>query len=302
MSYSSQEDYAYAAGLFDGEGHIDIKGSVRMAIQMTDPEPIQAMYEIFGGHVYQWPERNKSGRDIYEWRAAGWEGVMDACNAMWPYIRGKKRQLQVAMNWYDYKNSYGVNPEAKAVASNQLRSLRDPFAVPITFDIETMGLDKKTLPMLSCSFQNGDDETSVYTVYKKTPASDRDVIVETRDILESAPYTIGWNSLRFDIPWIQERLMKHGERPMFLGSHDDGQDMYMEYENVNEGGRHRRASLKNAADALGVADSNTHKTPIDWDKWNAANAGDMGPDGMEYVIDHGEQDIALTKRVYNAIK
>lgn len=301
MSYNSPEDYAYAAGLFDGEGHIDIKGSVRMSIQMTDPEPINAMYDIFGGHLYQWPERNKSGRDIYEWRAAGWDGVMDACSAMWPFIKGKRRQLQVAMNWYDYKSYYGVDKDAKRAASNQLRGLRAPNPEPITFDIETMGLDKETLPMLSCSFQRGDDETGIWTVYKRTPASDRDVAVETRDVLESAPWTIGWNSIRFDIPWIQRRLQEYGERPMFLGSHDDGQNMYMHMVHADESLRHRRTSLARASEDLGIADGNTHKTPIDWAKWNAANGGEMGPDGMEYVIGHGEQDIALTKRVYNAI-
>lgn len=284
---------AYAAGIFDGEGTIDMKDRVRMAVKMTDIEPVKAMKDILGGHFYQWKD-TETGRPVYEWRAAGWDGVMDAIDAIINDSRGKRRQLEVVANFYNYKERYGLTAEAKAAASWQLRSLRLPVPLPITFDIETMGLEPATLPMLSCTFQEGDDESGVYTTYKMTPASDKDLVTQVRDILEAAPYTIGFNSSRFDINYINTRLIAHGERPMFLGSHEDVSVLYDYAFNAK-----KRTSLANAANFLSVTDEHVHKTPINWSIWNAANAGD--DEAMKYVVDHAKADVVLTKRVYNAI-
>lgn len=291
---ATELEYAYAAGIFDGEGTIDMKDRVRMAVKMTDAEPVLAMQDILGGHFYQWQDQ-KSGRPTFEWRAAGWDGVMDAIDRIFVYSRGKRRQLQVVANWYDYKGFYGPNNDAKAIASNQLRSLRQPLPEPLTFDIETMGLDMHTLPMLSCSYMRGDDETHVWADWKKKPEGERGLAVAIRDTLEGAPYTIGFNSIRFDIPWIQRRLAEYGERPMFLGSHDDVSEDYKLLT-----GRKKRTSLHDMANELGLTDEEVHKTPIDWAIWNAANEGDMI--AMDYVVHHGDMDIILTKRGHNAIK
>jgi len=284
---------AYAAGIFDGEGTIDLKDRVRMAVKMTDIEPVKALKDILGGHFYQWKDTD-TGRPVYEWRAAGWDGVIDAIDNIVEYSRGKRRQLQVVGNFYLYKERFGLPTGAKEAASWQLRSLRNPIPVPITFDIETMGLEATSLPMLSCSFQEGDDESGVYSAFKMTPASDKDLAVQIREILESAPFTIGFNSSRFDINYINTRLAANGERQMFLGSHDDVSVMYDYTFNAK-----KRTSLLNAAAQLGVTDEVVKKTPIDWNIWNAANAGDE--QSMDYILTHAKNDVILTKRVYNAL-
>lgn len=288
----TEQEFAYAAGLFDGEGTIDMKDRVRMAVKMTDREPIEALVDILGGHFYQW-KNTKSGRPTYEWRAAGWEGTMDTIFSIRNYVVGKRRQLDVVGNYYEYRDQYGVIEEAKQAAAFQLRELRRVNMQPVTFDIETMGLDSKTLPMLSCHFQIGDDEQGVWSETKvQRPQSDEQLALAIRETLEGYPYSIGFNSIRFDIPWINERLSIYGHRAMFLGSHDDVSPMYDKMM-----GRNKRTSLKNAVDEQGLADDEKHKTPIDWVKWNAANAGDQI--AQDYVNEHGNNDVVLTKRLYN---
>jgi uncharacterized protein YprB with RNaseH-like and TPR domain len=289
----TEQECAYAAGIFDGEGTIDLKDSVRMAVKMTDREPVDAMRDILGGHFYQWQD-TKTGRPVYEWRAAGWTGVIESIEYIFPYSRGKRKQLDVVANFYSYKERFGLLQGAKEAASFQLRGLRVPAPLPITFDVETMGFEADTLPLLTCAMLEGGNETGVWTPYKMTPASDKDLAVTIRETLEAAPYTIGWCSDRFDINYINTRLAFHGERPMFLGCHIDAQLLF----DITFGNK-KRTSLENAARQLGVTDEDAHKTPIDWVKWNAANAGDE--DGMQYVIEHGANDVILTKRVYDAL-
>lgn len=284
---------AYAAGIFDGEGTIDLKDRVRMAVKMTDIEPVRAMQDILGGHFYQWKDTD-TGRPVYEWRAAGWTGVVESIEYIIEYSRGKRRQLEVVANFAAYKERFGLLPGAKEAASCQLRGLREPAAKPITFDCETMGFDSGTLPLLSCAIQWGDDELGTYSLFKVDPASDRELAVKVRDALELAPYTIGFASSRFDINFINGRLAFYGERPMFIGSHDDASVIFDYTFN-----KKKKTSLHDAALQLGVIDERVHKTPIDWVKWNAANAGDS--EAMDYVTDHGNKDVKLTKRVYNAL-
>lgn len=287
------QEAAYAAGIFDGEGTIDIKDRVRMAVKMTDREPVIAMQDILGGHFYQWKD-TKMGRPVYEWRASGWEGTVEAIDTIIEFSLGKRRQLEVVQNYYFYKERFGNYPDARQAASFQLRSLRLPECNPITFDIETMGFEADTLPMLSCSFLEGNYEDRTYSAVKLTPASDMDLVLQTREILEAAPYTIGWNSSRFDINFVNTRLSKWGQRPMFLGCHIDASIVFDRFF-----GNKKRTSLVNAANQMEVTDEKVHKTPIDWVIWNAANVGDE--EAMKYVADHSEKDIILTKRVYDAV-
>ncbi len=283
-------DAAYAAGLFDGEGTLALLPRVRMAVKMTDRGPVQAMQDILGGHIYQWQDTGK-GRPTYEWRAAGWDGTLEAIEAIQEFSKGKSRQLQVVSNYAAYKDTYGYSKDVLSVANNQLLGLREPIPSPITFDIETMGLDSTTLPMLSCSMLPADLEQKVFHT---DPSSELSKLVATRTILEGAAYTIGWCSVRFDIPYINTRLALYQERPMFLGCHEDGQLIF-----DKKFGNKKRTSLQNAATQLGLVDENAHKTPIDWGIWAAASAGD--PDAMSYVYDHAKNDVILTKRVYNAV-
>ena len=290
---ATELQYAYAAGLFDGEGTIDIDTDVRMAVKMTDEEPVRLIHETLGGHFYQW-KNLPSGRQAYEWRASGWSGVMSAIDSIFDYSTGKRRQLQVAGNWYIYKSKHGPIKDAKVAASAQMRLLRRVGSRPISFDIETMGLQPSECSILSCSYQIGDEEDSVWKSWRINVDDEERMLLEIRATLEAAPWTMGFNSSRFDIPFINKRLALYSHRPMFLGSHDDVSEMYRTATK-----RSARTSLFDMANELGLTDVSVHKTPIDWDIWRAADSGET--EAIKYVLEHGDMDVILTKRGHDAI-
>lgn len=226
----------------------------------------------------------------------GWEAVLGLLHEIGDFVRLTPMVVDTLINFELYVTVNGNSVMARRACAQQIEQQRSEFAEPLTFDLETMGFDSDKMNMLSSSFQWGDREADKFDVWKKRRGSDKTVAVQARDILESAPYSIGWNSARFDIPYLNNRLRAAGERPAFVGCHISADVVY-----DRKFGNKKRTSLVDAANHLKVTDEKVHKTPIDWDKWNAANAGDMGPNGMEYVLEHGDMDVILTKRVYNRV-
>lgn len=73
---------AWAAGLYEGEGHI--RGSPRgvyVVVQMTDPEPLQRMHELFDGH-FRGPIPRGKHKPQYVWKLSDWENVQAFCSAV----------------------------------------------------------------------------------------------------------------------------------------------------------------------------------------------------------------------------
>jgi hypothetical protein len=64
---------AYLAGLFDGEGcvsmHLAKAGyvSVQVKVSMCDRAPVAALFERFGGSMYDGQQITKTGRNVYTW-------------------------------------------------------------------------------------------------------------------------------------------------------------------------------------------------------------------------------------------
>lgn len=59
------EDFAYAAGILDGEGHITPASQVQ--VTSTDPELVSWLESRFGGHVYDRPARSERHRRQWAW-------------------------------------------------------------------------------------------------------------------------------------------------------------------------------------------------------------------------------------------
>lgn len=276
-------DISYAAGLFDGEGTVAIPS--RLAVKMTTKGPIEHMYNTFEGHFYEWAP-TKTGRPVYEWRVNG-PDVIPVAEALREYATTKRRELDIVIAYYRYRADHPDVGNIKDIAEAQLKACKRPNPEGLVFDIETTGLDPVNDTMLSASFMRGD---RVYSSYlSPDDESDRRIALEVRAEIESAPYLIGFNSRRFDVPFVNARLMVHGDRPIFAGSHDDAQKMFSD----------GRKSLEFAANTLRVTDSEVKKTPIHWPTWYAARDGDR--DAMKYIVDHAEKDVQLTRRVYDAI-
>lgn len=292
---NSIDFWPYAAALFDFES----------SLVYNEPGPELKIFPDGGDIVYRMLIDNWDGErhqvdgntviDVDFWTLQGWGPVNEFLNDIMPYTLDGRKYITIHRSYYDYELKYGSNDGARNAANWQINANR-PWAglQPVIFDIETMGLDPNEYAFLSCSFQKGDDEENIHSVDVQSSGSEEQALIDVRDYLEAAPITLGFNSLRFDINYINTRLARYNERPMMLGRHIDVSNVYDEMI-----GRKKRTSLSKAVEEMALADNDAHKTPIDWPKWKAAYSGDKR--GMAYVLEHAKYDVILTKRLYNAI-
>lgn len=89
---------AYAAGLFDGEGHVEINMhrqslKTRLRIVNTDIRPLQFCLENFGG-VIAAPKSQGRKRQLYTWTVYKQESVTFAERIL-PHCRVKHEQLRL---------------------------------------------------------------------------------------------------------------------------------------------------------------------------------------------------------------
>jgi hypothetical protein len=102
---------AYAAGLFDGEGCIQIRrlkqtlGTGRpgyvltTTISMTDTEPLKAMQARFGGSLGNYDLRNSlRHKSIWLWTLYGATSVC-FLRATMPWLMVKRRRAQIAIQY-----------------------------------------------------------------------------------------------------------------------------------------------------------------------------------------------------------
>ena len=103
----NSNDYAWIAGFFDGEGCLSMsfsptatsyqnRGQHRLTISLTqnDRAPLDWVSSIFGGRV-----RAYSGRKSHQWHLTGLDKQRAFLYAVLPYLRVKKRQAELAIEF-----------------------------------------------------------------------------------------------------------------------------------------------------------------------------------------------------------
>lgn len=169
----------------------------------------------------------------------------------------------------------------------------------VAFDLETTDLKGLFGRVLCCSFVSiGAEPGSMGDPYTmrldarpwkdKDSISDRRLVVAIRDELEKYNMVVGWNSKLFDMPFLNARLAKYGERPCRPQFHLD--PMYQA-----RGGQLRIGSSKlvNVQKFFGLPNE---KTEISWEDWQRAAQGDKA--AMEVVVYHCEQDVKVLAEAY----
>ena len=110
----NQNDIAYIAGLFDGEGSIDYKQRwekrgkkkykvwrIIMDIAMTDELVIRWVHEILGvGAVMERPPRKSHYKKQWRWRCSFRETLYVA-KLLWPHAQTKLHKLEQIIDHYD---------------------------------------------------------------------------------------------------------------------------------------------------------------------------------------------------------
>ena len=125
-----------------------------------------------------------------------------------------------------------------------------------------------------------------YGLYKKDPTNDKMLMKETAKILNGADIIVGHYSSRFDLPYINSRLLFHGEKPVAPIPQIDTWRVSRYQLKLNN---NRLASI---AGFFGLDD----KTPVTGPHWIKAMAGNKN--SLRYVIDHCKKDVEVLEQTY----
>ena len=135
-SMISELDFAYAAGLLDGEGYIaaschktksrgrtvSTKGKPylhcdsRISISMTDKEPLVWFLEKFGGTVYFKPTSGKKHKDQWTWVSLGNENKVKLLAGVIPYLKVKQKQAILLLEYVQLKRLGSTERRLEIVA------------------------------------------------------------------------------------------------------------------------------------------------------------------------------------------
>lgn len=103
ISKISEIDLSYLAGLFDGEGCVNMgkktnKGSykIRVCIYNSNNEVMEWLQSIIPGLLYKSKSKTKS-KDIWQWTLGDYKAEL-FLTAIIPYIRIRKKQAQIALD------------------------------------------------------------------------------------------------------------------------------------------------------------------------------------------------------------
>lgn len=125
----------------------------------------------------------------------------------------------------------------------------------------------------------------------KTKIDDSTLCVAIRDQLEQADCILGWNSKLHDIPLLNARLAKAGKREFQPHLHID----LMWY----AGGSSMKIGSRKLDNVAKFFDLPSQKTPISWDQWQLAGAGDST--AMDVVVEHCEADVQVLGEAYGKL-
>lgn len=159
----------------------------------------------------------------------------------------------------------------------------------VVFDIETTDLKGLMGRILCCSFLDGiTGEVKTFRSDEKpwrgrSKIDDSKLAVAIREELEKYTLIVGHNSKLFDVPFVNARLAKAGERPIRVQWHLDTR-WYLNSASMRVGS----AKLENAQKFFELGEA---KTPISWEQWQLAATLDK--QAMDEVVVHCEQDVKV---------
>jgi len=165
-----------------------------------------------------------------------------------------------------------------------------------TWDLETSGLEGDVGRLLCGSIL--DHQTGEMTSYRndklkgakrKNMADDLALAVAIRNKLEHYHITVGWFSKGFDIPFLNTRLVKGGERMLAPHMHLDPIWFCKGWRGIKP----RSAKMAVMAEFFNLPE---RKPGVDVDVWiDAALGGDSA--AMDILVDRCESDVRITAQL-----
>lgn len=172
------------------------------------------------------------------------------------------------------------------------------------FDLETSNLNSDYGYIICCVIKryvdpeiNGKKHNLIktfridqYPEHKKEPWNDKKLCLDIRDELNKYDILVGYNSVRFDIPYLNGRLLLHNLKLLDRKKHID---LFYKAKYCLKLHNNRLASV---ADFF----QTSPKTQLAPTMWTRAQCGDKT--GIDYVSNHCKQDVITLEEIYNILK
>jgi len=170
------------------------------------------------------------------------------------------------------------------------------------FDIETSNLNADFGIVLCAVIMDVNEQKPKVIRWDETPefkkdrSSDREVCRLIKQELESYDVIVGYNSSKFDIPFLNTRLLKNNLEMITGIKHIDLLYSARYYLKLSKN------TLENLTEFLGTSE---RKTKVDGSQWVKAlvMAGTpAGKKAMDYIVDHCVKDVKVLAEAFALIK
>ena len=142
-------------------------------------------------------------------------------------------------------------------------------------------------------WDNGKLETFRMSDYKKKDImDDSGVCIAIRDALNTADTWVSWYGVRFDIPFLQARLLYHRQAPI---------STFISHVDLWRTSRYQlKLSSNRLANIERFLNLSASKTPIDQGAWIKAIAGSKKH--MNTVVKHCKEDVKMLEEAYHLLR
>jgi hypothetical protein len=119
MDIDLQIEFAYMAGLIDGEGCLGVqKTSPELSIGMTDEILVREIHTRYGGAFYTSTPKKETHLPVHHWKLTGYACGNLLRNVV-PYMRIKKELAELVIAYYNTEFSY--HDPRKGIAREAIR-------------------------------------------------------------------------------------------------------------------------------------------------------------------------------------
>jgi hypothetical protein len=99
------QEIAWAAGLFEGEGYVytqtqprsatgDDRWAIQVGLNMNDLDVVEKFMEVFGfGKIRVYESANEKHHTNYRWRSTSWREFNQFADALYPLLGDRRRFL-----------------------------------------------------------------------------------------------------------------------------------------------------------------------------------------------------------------
>lgn len=167
--------------------------------------------------------------------------------------------------------------------------------LPVFFDLECTSLNANYGRLIGGCIKSYGEEVKSFRIDetkagKKCNYDDSELACNIRDALEGEFQIFGYNSVMFDMKFLDSRLLHHGLRPTTRPMH---KDLLFVAKGVFQLSDNR---LQTVQEHLKL---DTSKTRLDPDQWVGAAAGDKKC--IDYVMEHCVADVQVLEEVFERL-